>query len=381
MKKIIPFNKPLIYGQESKFLKKLFLINEFSGNGFYTQKCSNWIKKNLKCKDALLVNSCTAALEMCALLLNIKEDDEIIMPSYTFVSTANAFTLRGGKPVFIDIDPNTLNIDPEKIEKAITKKTKAIVIVHYAGISCDLEKIIKIKNKHKIYLIEDAAQALLSNYKKKPLGSFGDLATISFHDSKNIHCGEGGALLINNSKFIKKSKIIRDKGTNRNLFNRKKISKYSWVGLGSSYSLSELNAAFLYAQLLNAKKITNFRKKIFFLYNKKFKELEKRKCIIRPTIPKNSSTNGHIYYIHVPKIERKKIISYLKQKLINSVFHYIPLHNSKFGKKNSITKSDMSYTIEKSKSILRLPLFYGIKKQEILHICKTIQNYFNERDK
>lgn len=381
MKKIIPFNKPLISGQEIKYLNKLFINNEFSGNGFYSQKCSNWIKKNLNCKDALLVNSCTAALEMCALLLNIKKDDEIIMPSYTFVSTANAFTLRGGKPVFIDVNPNTLNIDPLKIEKAITKKTKAIVIVHYAGISCDLEKIIKIKNKHKIYLIEDAAQALLTNYKKKPLGSFGDLATISFHDSKNIHCGEGGALLINNSKFIQKSKIIRDKGTNRNLFDKKKVDKYSWVSLGSSYSLSEINAAFLYAQLLNAKKITNFRKRIFYLYNKNLKELEKKKYIIRPTIPKNSSINGHIYYIHVPKMERMKIINYLKQKLINSVFHYIPLHNSKFGKKNSITKSDMNNTVKKSKTILRLPLFYGIKKKEILYICKTIQNYFDGKNK
>jgi dTDP-4-amino-4,6-dideoxygalactose transaminase len=254
--KTIKFNNPLFIRDQYKSLNKLAISQHYSSGGEFTNKCSAWLKKNIKCKEALLVHSCTAALEMCALLINIKEGDEIIMPSYTFVSTANAFVLRGGKPVFVDIDPDTCNIDPLKIKQAISKKTKAIVVVHYAGVSCDMDPILKIAKQYKLYVIEDAAQAILSTYKGKPLGSIGDLATLSFHETKNIHCGEGGALLINNPKFIKRAKIIRDKGTNRDLFNQNMVKKYTWVDYGSSYGLSEINAAFLYSQLKQAKKIT-----------------------------------------------------------------------------------------------------------------------------
>jgi dTDP-4-amino-4,6-dideoxygalactose transaminase len=270
------------------------------------------IIKNLKVKDALLVHSCTAALEICALLLNIKKGDEIIMPSYTFVSTANAFVLRGGTPVFVDIDSETLNIDPNKIEKAITKKTKAIVTVHYAGISCDMDPILKIAKKYKLYVIEDAAQAILSSYKGRPLGSIGNLATLSFHDSKNIHCGEGGALLINNKKFIRRARIIRDKGTNRDDFNNNIVKKYTWVDLGSSYGLSEINAAFLYAQLLKAKSIIKNRIKIWNNYHNLFYELEKEKKLTRPRIPNYAKSYAHIYYLLVKKSLRDKLIKYLK---------------------------------------------------------------------
>ena len=268
IKNKILFNNPITAGNEIRNIREL---KYFSSNGKYTKKCSNWLKNNIKCKEALLVKSCTAALEMAAILLNIKPKDEIIMPSFTFVSTANAFVLRGGIPVFVDIDPETLNINPENIIKAITKKTKAIVVVHYAGISCDMDPIIKIAKKNKLIIIEDAAQAILSKYKNRPLGSIGDLAALSFHDTKNIHCGEGGALLINNAKFINRAKIIKDKGTNRDLYNKKLVKKYSWVDIGSSYALSEINAAFLFAQLIKSKEIINYRKKMFYLYYQKLK--------------------------------------------------------------------------------------------------------------
>ena len=260
---MIHFNKPSF----SLKFKDLQKIKKFSSNGFFTKKCQKWLNKELKCKEAILTHSCTAALEMCALLINIKEGDEIIMPSYTFVSTANAFVLRGGKPVFVDIDIDTCNIDPSKIKQAISKKTKAIVVVHYAGVSCNMDPIIKIAKQHKLYVIEDAAQAILSTYKGKPLGSIGDLATLSFHETKNIHCGEGGALLINNPKFIKRARVLRDKGTNRDLFNQNMVNKYTWVDYGSSYGLSEINAAFLYSQLIQAKKITKRRITIFRMFH------------------------------------------------------------------------------------------------------------------
>ena len=239
----IYFNSPVVFNYK-KNINKIIQLKNYASNGYFSKKCVKWLIKNLKVKDALLVHSCTAALEMCALLLNIKKGDEIIMPSYTFVSTAGAFVLRGGKPVFVDIDPLTCSIDPSKIEQAITKKTKAIVVVHYAGVSCDMDPVLAIAKRYKIFIIEDAAQAILSSYKGRPLGSIGDLATISFHETKNVHCGEGGALIINNPKFIKRAKIIRYKGTNRDLFNQNMVKKYTWVDYGSSYGLSEINAAF-----------------------------------------------------------------------------------------------------------------------------------------
>ena len=241
IKKIyIPFNSPNCGKKEIENIKKLSSLRHYSGNGYFTKKCSRWIVKNIKCKEALLVHSCTAALEMCAILLNIRKGDEIIMPSYTFVSTANAFALRGGTPVFVDIDPSTLNISYKNIIKAINKNTKAIVVVHYAGVSCDMDSILEIAKKYKLYVVEDAAQAILSKYKKKKLGSIGDLAALSFHETKNIHCGEGGALLINNKKFLKRARIIRDKGTNRHDFNKSLVKKYEWKDIGSSYCLSEI---------------------------------------------------------------------------------------------------------------------------------------------
>ena len=376
MKKIL-FNSPSVVA--TKNITVLNKYNHFSSNGIFTKRCVQWLKNNIKCKEALLVHSCTAALEMCAILLNIKKDDEVIMPSYTFVSTANAFLMHGARPVFIDIDPLTCNIDSSKIEQAITKKTKAIVAVHYAGVSCDMDPIVAIAKKHKLYIIEDAAHAILSSYKGRPLGSIGVLATISFHETKNVHCGVGGALLINNPKFIKRAKIIRDKGTNRDLFNQNMVKKYTWVDYGSSYGLSEINAAFLYEQLEQAKKITRKRLAIFKFYHKLLENLEIKKLITRPTIPTYAKTNGHMYYILVKNNKRDKLIKYLQQKKINTVFHYIPLHSSPFGKLKATTKSTMHNTNRISNILLRLPMHVKLTNKDIIRCTNQIQSFFNKQ--
>ena len=381
MKKKIIFNVPKFDKDDLKNINNLISLKHYSGNGYFTNKCNKWLVKNLKCKESLLVHSCTAALEISAILLNIKAGDEIIMPSYTFVSTANAFVLRGAKIVFIDVDKKTLNINPKLIEKKITKKTKAIVIVHYAGVSCEMEKIKKITKKNRIILIEDAAQALLSKYKGKPLGSFGDLATISFHETKNIHCGEGGALLINNKKFIRRAKIIKDKGTNRDDFNKKIVKKYTWVDLGSSYSLSEINAAFLYSQLKKAKEITRKRINIWHTYNKFFSKLEKKYQIIRPFVPKYAGINGHSYFIFIKKNLRNDMLNFLNKKNIMAIFHYIPLHSSPYGKKLSKTNFTLENTDLKAASIIRLPMHLYIKEREIKHISNKVIEYFKNQNK
>jgi dTDP-4-amino-4,6-dideoxygalactose transaminase len=374
MKKIL-FNTSSTIGLKN--ISALKKYNHFSSKGIFTKQCEQWLRDNIKCKEALLVHSCTAALEMCAILLNIKKDDEVIMPSYTFVSTANAFVMRGARPVFVDIDPFTCNINSSKIEQAITRKTKAIVVVHYAGVSCNMDPFVAIAKRHKLYIIEDAAQAILSSYKGSPLGSIGDLATISFHETKNIHCGEGGALIINNPKFIKRAKIIRDKGTNRDLFNQNMVRKYTWVDYGSSYGLSEINAAFLYGQLKLAKKITKKRLTIFKLYHKLLENLEIKKLITRPTIPSYAKANGHMYYILVKNNKRDKLIKHLQQQKIYAVFHYIPLHSSPFGKKNTITKSKMNYTNAISDHLLRLPMHTSMNNRDIKKVTKAVFNFFD----
>lgn len=371
---MIKFNKPFV---DSK-LPSIKNLVHFSANGPFSKKCEQWLIKEIKCKDALLTHSCTAALEMCALLLNTKVGDEIIMPSYTFVSTANAFVLRGGKPVFVDIDPDTCNIDPSKIEQAITKKTKAIVAVHYAGVGCEMDIILKIAKKYKLYVIEDAAQAILSTYKGRPLGSIGDLATFSFHETKNIHCGEGGALLINNLKFIKRAKVIRDKGTNRELFNQNMVKKYTWVDCGSNYGLSEINAAFLYSQLKQAKKITKKRINIFNNYHQQLDSLEIKKLIKRLTIPKYTKHNAHIYYLIVKNNQRNKLIEFLKQKNIDVVFHYVPLHGSPYGRLKTKVQSTMHNTNFISNNLLRLPMHIYLSSKDIKRCVNQIKSFFNK---
>jgi len=374
---MIPFNLPTKIGTEKNYLEKSLSSNHISGDGIYTKKCEKWFEKNLECKKALLTSSCTHALEMCALLLNIQKNDEIIMPSYTFVSTANAFALRGAKVVFVDIRPETMNIDESKIEKAITKKTKAIVVVHYAGVACEMDKIMNIANKHNIFVIEDAAQALMSKYKNKYLGTIGHLGTFSFHETKNItSAGEGGALIINDKNFINKAEIIREKGTNRSAFFRGEIDKYSWVDLGSSYLMNDLSASFLYAQLKKTEMITKKRLKNWDYYYKHLEPL--KKSFIIPSKLVNSMHNGHIFYIKVKNVEeRKKLLTFLKKNQINAIFHYIPLHTSNAGINFSIFFGEDKYTTSESERIVRLPLFYSISKSQQKKVIKKIKEFYD----
>jgi dTDP-4-amino-4,6-dideoxygalactose transaminase len=376
--KIIPFNKPFIVGQELYNIAQAVIVgSQLSGNGEYTQKCQQWIEDHSKIKKALLTHSCTGALEMAAILCGIAPGDEIIMPSFTFVSTANAFVLRGGVPVFVDIRNDTLNIDENLIEKAITPKTKAIVPVHYAGAPCNMDAINHIASKHNLFVIEDAAQGFSSYYKNKALGSLGHLGCLSFHETKNIICGEGGALLINDDRLIKRAEIIWEKGTNRNEFLRKECDKYTWVDIGSSFLPGEITAAFLYAQLEQSEHIISNRQKTHLIYHQLLKPLEANGLIRLPDYNNNYSANGHIFYIITnTQQERSELISTLAEQNIYSVFHYIPLHSSPAGKKFGRASGNMCVTDEISDRILRLPLFYGMQENEVRRVAETIIDFY-----
>ena len=368
----IPFIKRLIFKNQSTNLLKVISNSNFSGDGPFTKDCHKWLE-NYYGKKSLLTTSCTHALEMAALLCGIKKGDEVIMPSYTFVSTANAFVLRGAKVVFVDIKPDTMNLDESLIEDAITKKTKAIVAVHYAGISCDMDKLMKIKKKYKLFLIEDAAQAIGSTYKNKKLGTFGDFGCLSFHETKNIHCGEGGALIINNQRFFELAEVIREKGTNRSQFYRGKVDKYRWISMGSSYLPSEFNAAYLLPQLNKLDIITKKRKKLWSRY---YQILSKHKAIGLPSLPGYSSHNGHIFYIKLESHEqRKRLISYLYNKGINASFHYIPLHESRKCKIYNRFNGSDNYTTKESQKLLRLPMYYDLTLGDVDFICRKINEF------
>ena len=328
---MIPFNKPYKTGKETKYIYDAVNSAKISGNGKYTQKCQKYFEDKYGFKKCLLTSSCTDALEMCALLLEIKPGDEIIMPSYTFVSTANAFVLRGANVIFADSSESNPNIDENKVEGLITSRTKAIVVVHYAGISCNMDKIMRIANKYKLIVVEDAAQAIDSYYKKKPLGSIGHLSTFSFHETKNIISGEGGMLAINDNRFLKRAEIIWEKGTNRVAFWRGEIDKYGWVDIGSSFLPSEIIAAFLYAQIEKLEKIQSKRIQIWNEYYKKLKSLKRNNKVILPYLPPYSGNNGHMFYLVCKNTkERDELIMYLKETGINAVFHYQSLHTSPF---------------------------------------------------
>lgn len=374
---MIPFNKPFTIENEFKYIQNAIDNGILRGDGIYTKKCHQFLESKLGCKKALLTHSCTAALEMSAILLDLKPDDEIIMPSYTFVSTANAFVLRGAKPVFIDIRPDTLNIDENLIEQAITPKTKAIVCVHYAGVACEMDKIIEIAKKHNLFVIEDAAQALGSFYKGKPLGTIGDLGCFSFHETKNIISGEGGALIINNPKFIERAEIIREKGTNRSQFFRGEIDKYTWVDIGSSFLPSDIISAFLYSQLENLEIINKKRLDIWEKYNKFFAGYDI--YIKRPQIPQECIHNAHMYYILFENIEtRTEFIEHMKSNNINPVFHYIPLHSSPAGQKYGKTVGKLEVTNKVSDTLVRLPLYYTLENDDLEHIKDCVTKFFAE---
>lgn len=367
IKYTIPFNQPYLSGNEFSYMQQACENKKLSGDGQFSKQCQTWLKQQTGCKKALLTNSCTAALEMAAILIDTQPGDEIIMPSYTFVSTANAFVLRGGIPVFVDIRTDTLNIDETKIEAAITPKTKAIVPVHYAGIGCEMDIITDIANRHGLYVIEDAAQGIMANYKSKSLGSIGHLGTYSFHDSKNITCGEGGALLINDPQFIERAEIIREKGTNRSKFMQGQVDKYTWLDIGSSFLASDLAAAFLLAQLEHAEEITTKRLTLWNKYHDTFSELEKKDKLRRPIIPESCQHNAHMYYLLLPnKLIRDNLILELQKNGIQSVFHYIPLHDSPGGKKYGRVHSNLIVTNNLSQRLLRLP--FSINLQDKLDV-------------
>lgn len=370
----VPFNKPFIIGRELFNIAQSVIDGHLSGDGEFTQKCHEWLKTHLHCQRALLTHSCTAALEMSAILCNIQPGDEVILPSFTFVSTANAFTLHGATPVFIDIRQDTLNLDEHLIEQAITEKTKAIVPVHYAGVSCEMDTIMAIAKQHNLYVVEDAAQAILSEYLGKKLGSIGQLGCLSFHETKNVMSGEGGALLINDEKLIERAEIIREKGTNRSRFFRGEVDKYTWVDIGSSYLPSELIGAFLYAQFEHAQVITKERIRICQQYRTWLLPLQQTGYIQLPT----QIGNGHLFYILTRSLqERTQLIQFLKQHQVYTVFHYIPLHSSPAGQKYGRVSSNMQVTDKVSDTILRLPVHYGIKNNEIELVVDRIQTFYN----
>lgn len=378
---MIKYNKPNFTGNELANIKKAYEFGVMSGDGKFTSDCQEILIKNTGAHQALLTHSCTAALEMSAFLSNLKKGDEVIMPSYTFVSTANAFVLRGATPVFVDIHPNTQNINPEEIKKAITKKTKAIVVVHYAGVACDMDPILEITNENSLLLIEDAAQGIYASHKDKQLGSIGDLGAYSFHETKNINCGEGGALLINKEKFINRAFVLWEKGTNRHNFNIGKISKYTWVDLGSSYLPGEITAAFLKAQLDNGYEVTQKRLKSWSIYNDELKKIEDNNNISLPHIPNYANHNGHIYYIKLKnENSRNKLKKYLNENSIMALTHYEPLHSSIAGIKYGKYFTDLKETNKTASTILRLPIFNDITEKEIHKVIDLVKKFIkNEK--
>lgn len=374
---MIKFNEPPFTGKELEYVNEAVLAKKICGDGQFTKKCNTWLEKNTGTKKAMLTTSCTHATEMAAILLDIKPGDEIIMPSYTFVSTADAFVMRGGVPVFVDIRPDTMNIDETLIEQAITDKTRAIVPVHYAGVGCEMDVIMELAEKYNLAVVEDAAQGIMASYKGQALGTFGDFGCFSFHETKNLSMGEGGALLIRNEEFVEKAEIIREKGTNRAKFFRGQIDKYTWVEAGSSYLPSDLNAAYLWAQLEMADEINNNRLKIWENYYNGLKELSEEGYIELPVIPQNCEHNAHMFYIKTKDIhERTQLIQYLKEKGIMAVFHYIPLHTAPAGKRYGRFSGEDQYTTKESERLVRLPLYYGLEIDKIVFIINSIKEFY-----
>jgi dTDP-4-amino-4,6-dideoxygalactose transaminase len=374
----IPFNKPFIAGKELFYIAQAVIENNHTaGDGPFTKKCQAWLEERLGCRKVLLTHSCTAALEMSAILADIEPGDEIIMPSYTFVSTASSFVLRGGVPVFIDIRPDTLNINENMIEAALTARTRAILPVHYAGISCEMDIIMDIAGRHNLFVIEDAAQGIMSTYKGRPLGSIGHFGACSFHETKNIISGEGGALLINDEKFVERAEIIREKGTNRSKFFRGQVDKYTWVDVGSSYLPSDIIAAFLYAQMENADQIIAKRNLLYALYMEDLRPLAEKGYIQLPFILNDCCSNGHIFYIITRSLkERTELAQFLKDQDIMAVFHYVPLHSSPAGKLYGRTNGTLEVTERVSDCLLRLPLYYEMRDDDVHSVTGKIRNFY-----
>jgi len=371
----IPFNRPYMTGKELHYITEAKTGNMLAGDGPFTKRCHGWLENKTGCNKALLTHSCTAALEMVALLLDIEPGDEIIMPSYTFVSTANAFVLRGGIPVFVDIREDTLNLDESLIESAITQRTRAIVAVHYAGVACKMDSIMNIARRHDLKVVEDAAQGVMANYKGRALGSIGDLGTYSFHETKNVISGEGGALLVNDPALALRAEIIREKGTDRSRFFRGEVDKYTWQEAGSSFLPGELTAAFLWAQLEEAERITSDRLTIWQRYHELIEPLEAKGLLRRPIIPDTCQHNAHMYYILLaPEIDRQKVLDELKGNDVFSVFHYVPLHSSPAGKRYGRAQGDLEVTNRQSERLVRLPLWVGLTEAQQEKIINVLSD-------
>ena len=374
---MICFNVPPFTGKELEYMKEAIEAQKICGDGQFTKKCNQWLEEKTGTKKALLTTSCTHATELAALLADVKPGDEVIMPSFTFVSTADAFVLRGAVPVFVDIRPDTMNIDEKKIEAAITDKTVGIVPVHYAGVACEMDTIMDIAKRHNLWVIEDAAQGIMSTYKGKALGTFGEFGCFSFHETKNYSMGEGGALLIRDEKYIEDAEILREKGTNRSKFYRGQIDKYTWVNQGSSYLPSDMNAAYLWAQLEMAEEINDWRLRVWNRYFEALTPLAESGKIELPTVPEGCVHNAHMFYIKAAEIEeRTELEKFLKENGIWAVFHYIPLHSAPAGLKFGRFYGEDEYTTKESERLLRLPLYYGLKDEEVDYICSKVKEFY-----
>jgi len=372
---MICFNVPPFTGKEYEYIKQAVEAQKICGDGKFTKKCNQWFEEKTNTRKALLTTSCTHATELAALLADVKPGDEVIMPSFTFVSTADAFVLRGAVPVFVDIRPDTMNIDEKKIEAAITDKTVGIVPVHYAGVACEMDTILEIAARHNLWVIEDAAQGVMSTYKGKALGTIGDFGCYSFHETKNYSMGEGGCLLIRDEKYVEDAEIFREKGTDRSKFFRGQVDKYTWVNYGSSYLPSDMNAAYLWAQLEMAEEINNKRLACWKRYYQNLKELEEKGKIELPTVPKECVHNAHMFYIKLKDLEeRTAFIQFMKEKDVLTVFHYIPLHSAPAGKKYGRFHGEDEYTTKESERLVRLPMYYSLSLDEV----DTISNYVKE---
>jgi dTDP-4-amino-4,6-dideoxygalactose transaminase len=371
---VIPFNRPYTTGSELEYIADAVASGHISGNGPYSRRCTDWLEREHHASRALLTHSCTGALEMAAVLADLEPGDEVIMPAFTFVSTANAVVLRGAVPVFVDIRPDTLNIDETQIAAAITDRTRAILVVHYAGVGCAMDSIMEIARANGLLVIEDAAQAILATYRDRPLGSFGDYAALSFHETKNIQCGEGGALLVNEPTTVERAEVIHEKGTNRRAFFRGQVDKYTWIDIGSSYLLSDVGAAFLWAQLEHAGEIIRMRREIWDAYNDAFFDLEAADIARRPVVPDDCEANAHLYYLLLrDQPERDRVLHEVNAAGVNAVFHYVPLHTAPAGSRFGRAQGTLPVTTSASGRLLRLPLWAGMPEHEVERVIDALQ--------
>jgi dTDP-4-amino-4,6-dideoxygalactose transaminase len=370
---LIPFNRPYMTGDEFANIQAAVANGHISGNGPFSARCTEWLERDVGSPRALLTHSCTGALEMAALLAGLRTGDEVIMPSFTFVSTANAVALRGAVPVFVDVREDTLNIDETKIEAAISERTKAIVVVHYAGVGCEMDEICALAARHGLILIEDAAQGICADYRGRRLGSFGDFSALSFHETKNIQCGEGGALLVNRGDAVDRAEVMHEKGTNRRAFFRGQVDKYTWVDIGSSYLVSDLSAAFLWAQLEHAEQIVALRREVWETYHAAFADLEARERVRRPVVPVHCTANAHIYYVLLPSERaRDAALHDLNSAGVNAVFHYVPLDSAPAGGVYGRAASSLSITMDISARLIRLPLWAGMTREEVGRVVDAV---------